>query len=162
MYPVSLMNVKSFITIVRYKRIRCEQQLPVTGNPYGFILTAIDNRASRTRLTSSLDKVTVYQTVLRSHYEGTYTIDIRQIVGSENRSEDFDDGFTRLKRGSRDRWGNIAQAFMQGYSMPPVEVIQIDDEYYVRDGHHRVSVAKTLGQRFIDAEITSMQRKAII
>jgi hypothetical protein len=110
----------------------------------------------------SLDKVTGHQSVQSSHYEGTHTIDIRQIVGSENRSEDFDDGFTPLKRESRDRWVSIARAFLQGYSLPPVEVIQIDDEYYVRDGHHRISVAKTLDQRFIDAEIINMQRKAIL
>jgi hypothetical protein len=110
----------------------------------------------------SLDDVTGAQSVQGSHYEGTRTIDIRQIVGSENRSSDFDREFTPLKAESRDRWISIARAFLQGQALPPVEVIQFDNEYYVRDGHHRISVAKTLGQQFIDAEIISMQRKAII
>jgi hypothetical protein len=109
----------------------------------------------------SLDDVTGGQSVQGSHYEGTRTIDIRQIVGSENRSSDFDAEFTPLKAESRDRWISIASAFLQGQFLPPVEVIQFDNEYYVRDGHHRISVAKTLGQQFIDAEIISMQRKAI-
>ena len=37
--------------------------------------------------------------------------------------------------------------------MPPVELVQVRDAYFVRDGHHRISVARALGQRDIEAEV---------
>jgi hypothetical protein len=40
-----------------------------------------------------------------------------------------------------------------GMSMPPVELVQVKDAYFVRDGHHRISVARAMGQRDIEAEV---------
>jgi hypothetical protein len=44
-----------------------------------------------------------------------------------------------------------------GVALPPVDVIQVEDAYFVRDGHHRVSVARAMGQQEIEAEITAWQ-----
>jgi hypothetical protein len=44
--------------------------------------------------------------------------------------------------------------------MPPVELIRVGDVYFVRDGHHRVSVARALGQAYIDAEVTVWEVKS--
>ena len=41
--------------------------------------------------------------------------------------------------------------------MPPVALIQVGDCYFVRDGHHRISVAKALGQKAIDATVEIWQ-----
>jgi len=41
-----------------------------------------------------------------------------------------------------------------GTPLPPVELVQVGDVYFVRDGHHRISVARTVGQRDIEAEVT--------
>jgi hypothetical protein len=51
----------------------------------------------------------------------------------------------------------IAWQKLRGRDLPPVELIQIENEYYVRDGHHRISVSRALGQSYVDAEITRMQ-----
>ena len=96
-----------------------------------------------------------------SHYAGEKVIEIEKIRGSESRANDFDDEFNPLTEKTRDRWLRIARAFLRNESLPPVELIQVDDTYYVRDGHHRVSVARSLGQAFIDAEVIAMQRRKI-
>jgi len=78
---------------------------------------------------------------------------IEKIVGSESRVHDFDKHFRPLVNHTRDRWVSIAIARHQGINLPPVELIQVGDKYFVRDGHHRVSVAKTFGQATIEAQV---------
>jgi len=81
------------------------------------------------------------------------TVALEKIVGSEGRVHDFDKNFRPLVSHTRDRWVGIAVAHRQGLNLPPVELIQVGDEFYVRDGHHRISVAKAFGQATIEAEI---------
>jgi hypothetical protein len=54
-------------------------------------------------------------------------------------------------------WLSVAVARQRGKSLPPVKLIQVGDVYYVQDGHHRISVARALGQRDIEAEVTVWQ-----
>jgi hypothetical protein len=51
----------------------------------------------------------------------------------------------------------IATAGYMGRTLPPVELIQVGDLYFVRDGHHRISVAQAMGQESIEAEVTVWQ-----
>lgn len=90
-------------------------------------------------------------------HAGMQTVPICQIQGSENRCDDFDAAFRPLQEHSRDRWLRIATARQLGTAMPPVTLIQIGDVYFVRDGHHRLSVARALGEQYIDAEVTIWQ-----
>lgn len=76
-----------------------------------------------------------------------------EIVGSEGRCGDFDDQFLPLQKHSRDRWINIALARHKQVVLPPIELIQTDAGYFVRDGHHRISVARMYGQAMIEAVI---------
>jgi hypothetical protein len=96
-------------------------------------------------------------TVLGYLYAGRKSVDIKNIKGSESRAHDFDSHFLPLQTASRDRWLRIARAFMQGSELPPVELLQVGDTYYVRDGHHRVSVARSMGMKYIDAEVTALR-----
>ncbi len=80
-------------------------------------------------------------------------VPLSQIVGSEGRVGDFDSAFNPLNDHTRDRWINIAAAVRRGTAMPPVELIQAADGYYVRDGHHRISVARAAGQTSIESRI---------
>ena len=84
---------------------------------------------------------------------GVVTIPLAKIVGSESRVRDFDDAFYPLRDHNRDRWIGIAVARTNGVSLPPVELIQVGEEYYVRDGHHRLSVARAANQDEIEARI---------
>ena len=90
-----------------------------------------------------------------SSYVGIRSIPIHQIRGTESRSEDFDIEFNPLTPHNRWRWLSIANARQEGKALPLVELIQVGDDYFVRDGHHRISVAKAWGQDFIDAEVTA-------
>jgi hypothetical protein len=84
---------------------------------------------------------------------GIVTVAIARIVGSEGRADDFDSEFSPLAMHNRSRWLGIAAARRQGRVLPPVELIQVGDVYYVRDGHHRISVAKAAGQQEVEARV---------
>lgn len=93
--------------------------------------------------------------VENSAYGGVTIIPLDQIRGSEGRVGDFDREFRPLKAHNAERWINIAIARMRGVPLPPVELVRVNDSYYVRDGHHRISVAKAFQQADIDAQVTT-------
>lgn len=88
------------------------------------------------------------------HYAGVQLVPIEKIVGSEGRDDEFTPEFSPLKHRTRPRWINVAMARLSGAVLPPVQLTQIGDQYYVLDGHHRISVAHSYGQREIEAVVT--------
>ncbi len=88
------------------------------------------------------------------HFAGTQTVALRQVQGTEGRSHDFDRDFNPRDDDSRDRWLSVYNARLCGRDLPPVELTEVDGLYYVRDGHHRISVARALGQEYIEAIVT--------
>jgi hypothetical protein len=88
---------------------------------------------------------------------GLRSVAIDQIVGSEGRCADFDRDFHPLQSHTAQRWQRVATARGDGMALPPVELIKVGGEYYVRDGHHRISVARAQGQRCIDAIVYAWQ-----
>ena len=82
-------------------------------------------------------------------------VPLTQIIGSEGRCEDFDADFRPLKSHNQERWVGIASARLMGVTLPPVELVQEGDGYYVRDGNHRISVARAMGQMEIEARIVN-------
>jgi hypothetical protein len=69
-----------------------------------------------------------------------------------SRAELFDGDF-RPSKLSRSRWERIWMAEHRGTPLPPISVIRVRDGYAVRDGHHRVSVARARGALTIDAAV---------
>jgi hypothetical protein len=92
-----------------------------------------------------------------SFYSGIQVVPVHSIIGSEGKATDFDMGFHPIKEASRERWVSLAMAYMACLPLPPVELIQIGDAYFVRDGHHRISVSRAFGQSSIDAEVITWQ-----
>ena len=84
---------------------------------------------------------------------GVKIITLDRIIGSEGRSRDFDNQFWPITDHTRGRWVSIAIAMGTGKPLPPVQLVESTDGYVVRDGHHRISVAKALGQEMIEAEV---------
>lgn len=84
---------------------------------------------------------------------GQQEVPVRQIQGSEGRCLDFDRNFYPLKDHLKNRWLRVAMAWHLGIALPPVELIKLGEIYFVRDGHHRISVAKALGRTEIEAEV---------
>ncbi len=66
---------------------------------------------------------------------------------------DRDDDVVEIAR----RESHLPEARLRGVHMPPVQLIELGGRYYVRDGHHRISVAKALGESFVDAEVVRWQ-----
>jgi hypothetical protein len=90
----------------------------------------------------------------RSGARGVREIPLAAISGTTepNRAAEFDQHF-RPKPHTRCRWQRVWMAFHSGISLPPISVIQVGDAYAIRDGHHRVSVAKALGSLTISAVV---------
>ena len=90
-------------------------------------------------------------------YVGLKTIPIDKIVGSEGRYKDFDNRFFPKSGFLRERWKHVDAAQYESIVLPPIKAYELGGLYFVRDGNHRVSVAKARGIEFIDAEIVSLQ-----
>jgi hypothetical protein len=88
---------------------------------------------------------------------GVQTVAMDQIQGSQGRCRDFDRAFYPLQRHSESRWLRVATARELGIALPLVELVQVGNIYFVRDGHHRISVAQALGQTEIEAEVRVWQ-----
>lgn len=108
----------------------------------------------RSRRLLDLNTVRASCRVRSSRYAGTRAVPIEEIHGSEGRSDDFDADFRPMSNRTRGRWMSVATAWQMGKTLPPVDLVQIGERYFVRDGHHRISVAQALGQTAIDAEVT--------
>ncbi|MBK9714096.1 MAG: hypothetical protein IPO81_22750 [Kouleothrix sp.] len=90
------------------------------------------------------------------HAIGQRTVELDQIVGSEGRYADFDRHFLPRATVARQRWGSVGRLMLKSGDLPPIDLWKIGDIYFVRDGNHRVSVARTLGRQYIEAEITEL------
>jgi hypothetical protein len=87
---------------------------------------------------------------------GLQVIQLDSIVGTVDRTREFDRRFRPTSGQVRERWQRLALAQRRGESVPPIEVYRVGDMHFVVDGHHRVSVAHALGLKTIDAYVTEV------
>jgi ParB-like nuclease domain len=85
---------------------------------------------------------------------GLRTIRLDRIVGTVDSSRDFDRRFRPTSARVRERWERLALAQRRGEAIPPIDVYQVGDLYFVQDGHHRVSIAIAQGATTIEAYVT--------
>jgi hypothetical protein len=90
---------------------------------------------------------------------GLKVVPLDHIIGTVDRTRDFDRSFRPTTGRVRSRWERIAQAMRRGESIPPILLYKVGDIYFVRDGHHRVSVARALGRTDIDAYVTEVSTR---
>jgi hypothetical protein len=90
---------------------------------------------------------------------GVQTIAIESIAGSTDahKAEAFDRAL-RPPEWSRGRWTQLYTAAQRGTELPPVSVYRVGEQHYLRDGHHRASVARALGADCIDAQVVELGR----
>lgn len=96
-------------------------------------------------------------------FGGVHEIPLDHVVGSAappSKTSDFDPGFLPVNRRMRDRWTRIYQAMVEGDELPPIDVYKVGEAYYVIDGHHRVSVARSLGRPTINARVVEVKTRA--
>jgi hypothetical protein len=89
-------------------------------------------------------------------YRGMQVVPIDRIVGSEGRYRDFNKYFLPKADHLRARWERVDMARLSDTILPAIQLYEIGGVYFVRDGNHRVSVARTQGIEAIDAEVTSL------
>jgi hypothetical protein len=96
----------------------------------------------------------------QAYLPGIRPVEVEKITGSVGRYRDFDESFLPLRMSMGDRWGRIDRAYHRGDELPAVSLYKIGDAYFVRDGNHRVSVAKYHGVVAIDAEVVEIRGQA--
>jgi hypothetical protein len=90
-------------------------------------------------------------------YLGMRIVEVEKITGSVGRYRDFDGSFLPRKKSMAQRWNRVDRAYHQGVELPAVSLYKIGEAYFVRDGNHRVSVARYHGVAAIDAEIVEIR-----
>ena len=138
------------------------------NDPYG-VGDDFSKAKTRARIQSLFNTLTWKNTDLLSFYEvtsiikpksetykGMQSIPVSKIIGSEGRYHDFSSAFLPKREMLRQRWENIDRAVLTDVILPPISVFSIGGWYFVRDGNHRVSVAKAQGVEFIDAEVVEL------
>jgi uncharacterized protein (TIGR00730 family) len=105
----------------------------------------------------SFDQVRHKLKIHGQHYAGLQTIPLEATAGSVGRYQEFNRAFLPTQEFIRERWMNVYAAAHNASGFPPIDVYQIGDVYFVRDGHHRVSVLKELGATTIEATVTELE-----
>ena len=100
----------------------------------------------------SFDDVARVMDLHDSSYRGLREIEVDKIVGSTGRYRDFTRTFLPRESVSPARWRTI-DSIADGTGFPPIEVYQVGDVYFVRDGNHRVSVARQHGINLLEAYV---------
>jgi hypothetical protein len=98
-----------------------------------------------------LEAVLQGQKFANRHFAGSASVPLSAIQGTVDRDGDFDRDFHPLQRATALRWHKVATAMLRGIDLPPVDLIKVGEIYFVKDGHHRISVSKALGYGYIDA-----------
>ena len=90
------------------------------------------------------------------HYLGLQTIQLDTVVGTVDSRREFDRRFRPTSGQVRERWERLDLAQRRGAAIPPIEVYRVGGLHFVKDGHHRVSVAVATGRKTIDAYVTEV------
>jgi len=130
----------------RFRAFRRAVRAALTGRVHR--LVSLDQVLDAARLEGQADR-------------GVREIPLDRIVGTAGtaKTHDFDPAFLPTSRRLRHRWSRVYTAMVEG-EIPPIDVYQVGDSYYVIDGHHRVSVARSLGRDTIAAHVTQVRTRA--
>ncbi|MBB5377127.1 hypothetical protein HNQ07_002600 [Deinococcus metalli] len=90
------------------------------------------------------------------HQRGLQTIPVDHIIGSVDRYREFDRHYLPKEPHLDERWIGVRSAQMEGKELPPIQVYKVGELYFVKDGNHRVSVARRQGQKYIDAYVIEL------
>lgn len=89
-------------------------------------------------------------------YRGLQDVPLDKIIGSVGRYNDFTRDFLPKTNEMRERWSRVYAQINSMQGVPPIEVYKVGDVYFVRDGNHRVSIAKQNGDKSIQAHVTEL------
>ncbi len=92
-------------------------------------------------------------------YLGLRTIQLDAVTGTVDSRHDFDRKFRPASSRVRQRWERLDLVQRRGVAIPPIDVYLVGDMYFVKDGHHRVSVAMATRQKAVDAYVTEVHTR---
>jgi hypothetical protein len=145
---------------------------PVFTNPRSQAADLFNSKLASARRHAFLAKLTGKSTALTqftgNSHQGRFNrrslgikdILVEQVAGTLHRGLDFDEDFRPLRKNLRERWINLYLLMTAG-DVPPIVVYMLGEKYYIEDGHHRLSVARALGIRYIQAEVWEYARQVI-
>ena len=107
----------------------------------------------------SFDEVKGALGAISQVYLGLREVEVSKIVGSVGRHRDFDRAFLPSKPDLGTRWRRIDEIMHREEELPPVSLYKIGDAYFVKDGNHRVSVARQQGIEMLDAEVIELRSR---
>jgi len=90
-------------------------------------------------------------------YKGLHEVPLDKIVGSVGRYHEFTRSFLPKRNAMQERWSRVYAVASGMMGLPPIELYKVGDVYFVRDGNHRVSVARQLGAQSIQAHVTELR-----
>ncbi len=90
---------------------------------------------------------------------GLQEIPVNKIIGSVGRYKDFTRSFLPKSDSDSHRWARVKAAVSDLAGVPPIEVYQLGDAYFVIDGNHRVSIARQLETPTISAYVTEVKTR---
>ena len=94
--------------------------------------------------------------IVSQSYLGVRSIEVSRIVGSLDRTDDFDRQFRPRREASVKRLESLRLAFPDG-DFPPIEAYVVGGAYFISDGHHRVALALERSARWIDADVIQLE-----
>src|SRR5919106_4694374 len=94
-------------------------------------------------------------------HRGTRVVEADEIVGSVGRWDEFDRSFLPARASVGHKWKRIDRAFPRAEDLPPVELYEMGDAYFVVDGHHRVSVARYHDVPTLEASVVEFHPKRL-
>lgn len=121
-------------------------------------LTRLFNRQASTLV--PFDQVRARLRTASEIQRGTEFIPVDSIVGSVGRYRDFTRDFLPRDEALEERWRRLDEAMNRLETLPPIDVYKLGDVYFVRDGNHRVSVARANDLKAIEANVTEIPLKA--
>lgn len=116
------------------------------------------------RITGESDELLSYNEVRRQMLNddgaliegGVQEIPLESIVGSVGRYKDFTRDFLPKRDSDKERWARVRASVTDMRGWAPIDVYQIGEVYFVKDGNHRVSVARQMGVPTITANVTTV------
>lgn len=104
----------------------------------------------------SFDDIKTRLRLREEYYKGLQDVPLNQIAGSVGRYRDFNNKFLPRKNMMQERWSRVYAEATGMMGLPPIELYKVGDVYFVRDGNHRVSVARQIGAKTIQAHVTEL------
>ncbi len=120
------------------------------------IKTVLSNITGKSVDLLSYDDVLAHLRLKGQSDRGREEIPLYKIIGSVGRYTDFTRDFLPRRESDRHRWANVRMATETFEGVPPIEVYKVGEFYFVKDGNHRVSVARINGQSHIEAYVTEV------